>query len=477
VSSARPVHGASGRGAHVAGTAADVYAFGCILYELFCGCRPFAIDERYRDARPELVVAIWERAHCEEEEQDPVVLGAGLDPTLAGLMRRCLAKHPERRPASFAELGDELRRLHLLLIGHAYPRPEPQPSRLLADTLNNRGVSFFTLTGPCPGSVAGARRRAQSRGLVQPRLARLAHWRCHRPRPRPRHRGDRRSHGRWRRPARQPFLPAAQRLGDRGRHLRAAGVSRLLGGAARAVALCAHARAAGDAQAWPEVVELLAPGDAALRTDPAAACALATALQRTGHEKDAYAHLLAARVQLGELPEDLARATAIYLPGFAARGQAALAGARPLGLAVSADGHTALSASESGDVYVWDVRGPRVIRALHGTGRDLRSVAIDPQGRWGVTAADGRPVSLWDLTSGLVVRQLQLHTGQIRALAAASTAGWWSVPVPTASSRPGRSRAAGESPPSRRTRPSRASPSMAPAPRRLRRRRRPGPPA
>jgi WD40 repeat protein/serine/threonine protein kinase len=415
------------RGAHAAGTAADVYAFGCILYELLCGSRPFAVDERYRDARPELVVAMWERAHCEEEALVPVSLEPGLDPALGTLMRRCLAKDPGGRPGSFAELGDELRRLHLRLVGRPYPRPAPQPSRLLADTLNNRGVSFFTLDQP-----------ARARGAWQEALATepnhleasynlgLLDWRT----------GDatdhelalateeaRRSHADdWR-----SVLLAGRtylQLGDWPTavgHLRAAVRAFPDSWEARrdcAVALCAHARATGEAEAWPEVVQLLAPGDAALRSDPVAACAIAVALQRSGRDKDAYAHLLAARVQVGELPEDLARASAIYLPGFAARGQAALAGARPIGLALSADGSTALSAAEAGDVYVWDVRAPRVIRALHGTGRDLRAVAIDPAGRWGTTAADGRPVALWDLTSGLVIRQLQLHTGQIRALAA-----------------------------------------------------------
>jgi WD40 repeat protein/serine/threonine protein kinase len=415
------------RGAHAAGTAADVYAFGCILYELLCGCRPFAVDERYRDARPELVVAMWERAHCEEEEPDPATLEPGLDPALAALMRRCLAKDPAGRPASFAELGDELVRLYLRLVGRAYPRPAPQPSRLLADTLNNRGVSFLTLDQPARARAAWQEALATEPNHLEASYnLGLLDWRTlgatdH----------DlalateeaRRSHADdWR-----SVLLAGRtylQLGDWATavgHLRAAVRAFPDSWEARrdcAVALCAHARATGDAEAWPEVVDLLAGGDAALRSDPVAACAIAVAFQRTGREQDAYAHLLAARVQLGELPEDLARAAAIYLPGFTVRGQAALAGARPIGVAVSADGRTALSASESGDVYVWDVRVPRVIRALHGTGRDLRAVAIDPGGRWGTIAADGRAVALWDLASGLVIRQLQLHTGQIRALAA-----------------------------------------------------------
>ena len=415
------------RGAHAAGTAADVYAFGCILYELLCGCRPFAVDERYRDARPELVVAMWERAHCEEEELDPVVLEPTVDAGLAGLMRRCLAKDPQRRPASFAELGDELVRHYLRLVGRPYPRPAPQPSRLLADTLNNRGVSFFTL-----GQPARARAAWQEALATEPNHLEASYnlglldWRT----------GEatdhdlalateeaRRSHADdWR-----SVLLAGRtylQLGDWATavgNLRAAVRAFPDSWEARrdcAVALCAQARAGNEPEAWSEVVDLLAAGDAALRSDPAAACALAVALEHTGRSKDAWAHLLAARVQLGELPEDLERAAAIYLPGFVARGQAALTGARPVGLALSADGGVALSASETGDVYVWDARTPRVSRALHGSGRDVRAVAIDPGGRWGAIAADGRPVTLWDLNTGLVIRQLQLHTGQIRALAA-----------------------------------------------------------
>ena len=58
-------------GAHKASFGADVYAFGCILYELFCKRRLFVLDPKLRQARPELMRLEWERLHREAEPDHP----------------------------------------------------------------------------------------------------------------------------------------------------------------------------------------------------------------------------------------------------------------------------------------------------------------------------------------------------------------------------------------------------------------------
>ena len=88
---------------------------------------------------------------------DPLDLVPGLDDELAGLMRRCLEKQPVRRPGSFAELRVALAAAYARVAGHPYPRREPEAAALLADTLNNQGVSFVTLDQPRRAEAAWRR--------------------------------------------------------------------------------------------------------------------------------------------------------------------------------------------------------------------------------------------------------------------------------------------------------------------------------
>jgi hypothetical protein len=78
---------------------ADLYAFGCVLYELCAGRPPFVGDP-----------GILERAHAALR---PPALGslAEVPAALEALCHECLAKQPTRRPASAAELARRLREL------------------------------------------------------------------------------------------------------------------------------------------------------------------------------------------------------------------------------------------------------------------------------------------------------------------------------------------------------------------------------
>jgi streptogramin lyase len=93
------------------GPRADVYSLGCLLFECLTGEVPFVRDS-------EIAVVF---AHLEEPPPRPSERASHVPPELDAVIARALAKQPEARQASCAELVDDARR--------ALALDEPQRSR------------------------------------------------------------------------------------------------------------------------------------------------------------------------------------------------------------------------------------------------------------------------------------------------------------------------------------------------------------
>lgn len=77
---------------------ADIYSLGVSLYRAATGRLPFEGDDWYEIARQ----------HVEETPPSPRSINPQLSPTFEHVILRCLAKHPDDRPATGEQLADEL---------------------------------------------------------------------------------------------------------------------------------------------------------------------------------------------------------------------------------------------------------------------------------------------------------------------------------------------------------------------------------
>ena len=91
---------------------ADIYSLGCMLYELCTGQRPFDGDTSHEIAQSQLRLP----------PRPPSDLVADVPCALEELLLRMLAKRPDDRPATAAEVGQRLTRIASRIHGCAYER-------------------------------------------------------------------------------------------------------------------------------------------------------------------------------------------------------------------------------------------------------------------------------------------------------------------------------------------------------------------
>jgi serine/threonine protein kinase len=86
------------RGARIVDNLSDVYSFGCIMYEIFCGRPPF-LAEGFGD----LIIA-----HVSQAPPEPLDFAPQMAPQVRQTLLACLAKDPRDRPPSMERLTSML---------------------------------------------------------------------------------------------------------------------------------------------------------------------------------------------------------------------------------------------------------------------------------------------------------------------------------------------------------------------------------
>jgi serine/threonine protein kinase len=130
----------------VANVSTDIYGLGVVLYELFCGRRPFELPEGGRDAHRDLKNLEWKRLHTEAPVPDPRQWREEFPEALAALLNECLAKVPTDRPPSGTAVRERLEAIHICTEGYD-PANGARPLARTIERLIGRPLSELLVSG------------------------------------------------------------------------------------------------------------------------------------------------------------------------------------------------------------------------------------------------------------------------------------------------------------------------------------------
>jgi serine/threonine protein kinase len=147
---------------------ADIWAFGCVLYEMLTGCRPFRAE-----TGPDLSALVLTR------EPDWDALPSPTPPTVVRLLRRCLCKDPENRLHDIADARIEIEEaLGQLSTATTEAPEEPRRGRGPSSSLLRAvvAVTLGVLLGALGASFLPSARILRQRHRTPVRLQRLTEF-------------------------------------------------------------------------------------------------------------------------------------------------------------------------------------------------------------------------------------------------------------------------------------------------------------
>jgi WD40 repeat protein/serine/threonine protein kinase len=400
--------------------ATDVYAFGCMLYEILCGRRPFIMKADPATQTREAHLGGWMRMHLRDDPPDPSRFVEGLHPRLAALMRSCVAKDPDRRPQSFTLIRGWLTEIYNEVLGTPYPRPKPERTQLMADSLNNRGVSFATLDLEERAAATFVEALTIDPGHLEATFnAGLLEWRFGGLTDAEFERRLTVAEGRVGETPRTGLLKARWRLlvdeaGDAADILGGLGDPRALPLAARrelGLALLLKSGTTGDRKGAAEARAVLHAVVEESPSDVTAVVALSQACALSGDSGAADEIFAAARRLDARLPGSRADAAAVYLPAHSIERTFQLS-APVQSLVTLAGGNVAVRTGEAVAVVLnggEDRPGRRL--ELGGPARQGRSMATTAGGRVLVVCLENGPLTLINAANGDRLRSLRTHPG------------------------------------------------------------------
>jgi len=117
------------------GPASDIYSFGLLLYEIFCGFNPF-----YESGKSSVVMKV---RHLTIDPEEPGRINKDIPESLSEFILRCLKKKAEERYPGAMEARKDLVKIYEEVTGESYDRVLPGEEELRCHILNNRALSLL----------------------------------------------------------------------------------------------------------------------------------------------------------------------------------------------------------------------------------------------------------------------------------------------------------------------------------------------
>lgn len=119
----------------------DIYSFGCVLYEMVTGTRPFIVDEKMDLA---LARKLYRDQHFQELPKAPEERRSDCPTGLNDVILQCLEKNPAKRFPDFCALRQELAGIFSRMTGQAIHK-SPESIRLPDRDMIEKSISLIDL--------------------------------------------------------------------------------------------------------------------------------------------------------------------------------------------------------------------------------------------------------------------------------------------------------------------------------------------